>query len=77
MKHVLTFILLVVLAATFSCGTNEPEKVKFMAGFKAQANLPFAAVYVAQEKGYFDEQGLNVEILHSGGGGRKLDPASS
>lgn len=38
-----------------------------MAGFKPQANLPFVAVYVAQEKGYFDSQGLNVEILHSTG----------
>jgi len=72
MKHVLTFTLLVILASTFSCGPGEPEKVKFMAGFKAQANLPFAAVYVAQEKGYFNKQGLDVEILHSAGGGENL-----
>ncbi len=41
--------------------------VTFMAGFKPQANLPFVAAYVAQEKGYFEEQGLNVDIQHSTG----------
>lgn len=40
----------------------------FMAGFKAQANLPFVAAYVAQDRGYFREQGLDVEIRHSTGG---------
>ena len=43
------------------------EKVTFMAGFKAQANLPFVGVYVAQEKGFFREQGLEVEVQHSDG----------
>lgn len=43
----------------------EPTKVTFMAGFKAQANLPFVGVYVAQEKGYFAEQNLEVEIRHA------------
>ena len=38
-----------------------------MAGFKPQANLPFVAAYVAQEKGYFDQQGLDVDIQHSTG----------
>ena len=38
-----------------------------MAGFKAQANLPFVAAYVAQKEGYFEEQGLDVDILHSSG----------
>ncbi|MCL0055761.1 ABC transporter substrate-binding protein [Dehalococcoidia bacterium] len=72
MKHFLIFTLLVTLVVTSACGTSEYEKVRFMAGFKAQGNLPFAAVYVAQTKGYFDKQGLNVEILHSGGGGENL-----
>jgi ABC-type nitrate/sulfonate/bicarbonate transport system substrate-binding protein len=39
-----------------------------MAGFKAQANLPFVGVYVAQEKGYFREQGLDVQIRHAQSG---------
>lgn len=38
-----------------------------MAGFKPQANLPFVGVYVAQERGWFREQGLDVDIRHSTG----------
>jgi ABC-type nitrate/sulfonate/bicarbonate transport system substrate-binding protein len=45
-----------------------PRKAVFMAGFKPQANLPFVAAYVAQEKGFFQEQGLDVEIRHAGSG---------
>src|SRR5213594_420093 len=41
------------------------EKVTFIAGFKPQADLPFVAVYVAQEKGYFRDQSLEVEIQHA------------
>ncbi|MFQ5874719.1 MAG: ABC transporter substrate-binding protein, partial [Dehalococcoidia bacterium] len=43
------------------------KRVTFMAGFKPQANLPFVAAYVAKEKGYFQEQGLDVDIQHSTG----------
>ncbi len=39
--------------------------VRFMAGFRPQADLPFVAAYVAKEKGFFAEQGLNVEISHA------------
>lgn len=41
-----------------------PDKVTFMAGFKAQANLPFVGVYVAEENGYFAEENLEVDIQH-------------
>ncbi len=47
---------------------TSPRDVTFMAGFKPQANLPFVAAYVAQEKGYFAEQGLNVDIRHASSG---------
>jgi ABC-type nitrate/sulfonate/bicarbonate transport system substrate-binding protein len=46
---------------------TETKKVTFMAGFKPQANLPFVGVYVAQEKGFFQEQALEVDIQHSDG----------
>lgn len=46
----------------------EPAEIVFMAGFKPQANLPFVGAYVAQEKGFFAEEGLNVEIRHSNPG---------
>ena len=54
-----------------ACSDSGPEaldKVVFMAGFKAQANLPFVAVYVAQEKGFFRDQGLDVDIRHASSG---------
>jgi ABC-type nitrate/sulfonate/bicarbonate transport system substrate-binding protein len=43
-----------------------------MGGYKAQANLPFVAAYVAQAQGYFAAQNLNVEITHSAGQGEHL-----
>jgi ABC-type nitrate/sulfonate/bicarbonate transport system substrate-binding protein len=42
----------------------ELDKITFMAGFKAQANLPFVGVYVAKEKGFFAEQNLDVDVQH-------------
>jgi ABC-type nitrate/sulfonate/bicarbonate transport system substrate-binding protein len=63
-------------SATASSGaspTPRPvEAVTFMAGFKAQANLPFVGVYVAQKRGYFHEQGLDVTIQHSAGSGEHI-----
>ena len=47
---------------------SEPDKVVFMAGFKPQANLPFIGAYVAQEKGFFADENLEVEIRHSNPG---------
>jgi len=48
--------------------TLAPKKVVFMAGYRPQANLPFVAVYVAQEKGFFAQQGLEVDIRHASSG---------
>ncbi len=59
--------ILSLAACSFSLGESEPKSVTFMAGFRPQANLPFVAAYVAQEKGYFEEQGLTVDIQHSTG----------
>jgi ABC-type nitrate/sulfonate/bicarbonate transport system substrate-binding protein len=44
----------------------------FMAGYKPQANLPFVGAYIAQKKGYFAEQGLDVQITHATGQGEHL-----
>ena len=52
-------------APTVAATATPPERVTFMAGFKPQADLPFVAVYVAQERGYFREQALEVEIRHA------------
>ena len=70
---------LALLAAVLLVACNAPaagpsptpvptEKVTFMAGFKPQADLPFVAVYIAQEKGYFRDQSLEVEIQHATSG---------
>ncbi|MGD0765803.1 MAG: ABC transporter substrate-binding protein, partial [Dehalococcoidia bacterium] len=48
------------------------EKVTFMAGFTPQANLPFVGAYVAKEKGFFQEEGLDVDIQHSSGGSQHI-----
>ena len=48
------------------------SKITFMAGFKPQANLPFVGAYVAKEKGFFQEQGLDVDIQHSSGGSQHV-----
>lgn len=59
------------------CHVKQQENVNemsltFMAGYKPQASLPFVGVYVAQEEGFFEEQKLKVQILHTGGGGEHL-----
>src|SRR4051812_44537224 len=46
--------------------------VRFMAGYKPQANLPFVAVYIAQANGYFAQEGLQAEITHASGQGEHL-----
>lgn len=46
----------------------ESKSLTFMAGFKPQANLPFVGAYVAQEKGFFDELNLDVQIRHAQSG---------
>ena len=70
----LAFLTAVVLAACNAPAaapslTPRPiEKVTFIAGFKPQADLPFVAVYMAQEKGYFRDQSLEVDIQHATSG---------
>jgi ABC-type nitrate/sulfonate/bicarbonate transport system substrate-binding protein len=70
---------LALLAAVVLAACNAPaagpsptavpvEKVTFIAGFKPQADLPFVAVYMAQAKGYFRDQSLEVEIQHATSG---------
>ena len=62
--------LLVGAGVLIACGEDDPpetRQVTFMAGFRAQAMIPFAAVYVADAEGFFAEEGLEVEIQHSSG----------
>ena len=66
----LGFILALLIVIPLGCTNREDSvnSVVFMAGYKPQANLPFVAAYVAQEKGFFAAQNLDVEILHTSSG---------
>ena len=66
-RIIIGLAVILCLILNFGC-KNDPEQVVFMAGFRAQANLPFVAAYVAKEKGYFSQQGLNVDIKHASTG---------
>ena len=67
-----------VLAIVSGCGVGFERPAPpvrtfhFMAGYKPQANLPFVGAYIAQEKGYFATQGLDVQITHATGQGEHL-----
>jgi ABC-type nitrate/sulfonate/bicarbonate transport system substrate-binding protein len=66
------------IAASGSSAPAAPsDNLTFMAGYKPQANLPFVAVYVANDLGYFKENGLNVDIQHSTGQGEHLRLAAT
>lgn len=72
-KAVLVSVVLLLLLLVGCRGAQEaPMTMTFMAGFRPQANLPFVGVYVAQEKGFFEEEGLAVRVEHSAGGGEHL-----
>lgn len=69
-------ILLLAMSLLAGCVAKPVETgqtvVRFMAGYKPQANLPFVGVYVAKAKGFYAEAGLNVEISHSSGKGEHI-----
>jgi ABC-type nitrate/sulfonate/bicarbonate transport system substrate-binding protein len=44
------------------------QKVTFQAGYLPQGNISFIAAYVAKEKGFFGQQGLDVTIDHTAPG---------
>lgn len=77
LPHVFVLLIALLVASCSSGGDDDatpsssvrpPKHVTFMAGFQAQANLPFVGAYVAQEKGFFREQALDVDIRHAQSG---------
>ncbi|MAU00413.1 MAG: hypothetical protein CL608_24995 [Anaerolineaceae bacterium] len=75
MKSIRFLFFLLFLLPLLACQVDQPNSLRemtFMAGFRPQANLPFVGAYVAQEKGFFAEEGLSVTIEHSAGGGEHL-----
>ncbi len=77
---ILTLVSLLLGACAQTSKTTPPnsetQALVFMAGYKPQANLPFVGVYVAQEKGFFAQENLTVQIEHSAGGGQHLQLVS-
>ncbi len=75
-RHILILLILCSLVPLWGSACQkappEKEKVVFMAGYIPQANLPLVGVYVAQEKGFFAEENLEVEIQHASGHGEHL-----
>jgi ABC-type nitrate/sulfonate/bicarbonate transport system substrate-binding protein len=79
MRHIFFFLAVLSLilagcqpAAQSLAEPAAPLSMTFMAGYKPQANLPFVGVYVAQEKGFFAAENLEVIIEHSPGQGQHL-----
>ncbi|MCZ7573604.1 MAG: ABC transporter substrate-binding protein [Ardenticatenaceae bacterium] len=78
MKKQLLFVAVIVTFILAGCAGRaaQPKTLKpitFQAAYLAQGNISFAAAYVAKEKGFFAEQGLDVTIEHSSpGGGEQL-----
>ena len=70
-RLLIAFSLVAALAASLSiaCSGDDSDEVlsmTYMAGFVAQANLPFVAVYVAEDQGFFADENLEVDIQHAG-----------
>jgi len=65
-------LVLSLLSACQPAAPKALDEMVFMPGYKPQANLPFVGAYVAQEKGFFKDEGLNVTIEHSPGQGQHL-----
>lgn len=73
-QRILILVILAGLLAACARATPKPEEksLVFMAGYRPQANLPFVGVYVAQEKGFFADESLTVDIQHTAGRGEHL-----
>ena len=80
-RIVLILLIIVLLAGCRPLDKSAEEKplqqMTFMAGYQPQANLPFVGVYVAQEKGFFADENLEVTIEHSPGQGQHLQLLAS
>ena len=67
-------LIAALLVAGCGGGPDDDERLTFtfMAGFRAQSNLPFVAAYVAEQEGFFDDENLDVTIQHSSGQGEHI-----
>jgi NitT/TauT family transport system substrate-binding protein len=59
-------------APRLAFGQAAPEKAKLVLGVGGKALLYYLPLTIAEQKGYFKEQGLDVEITDFGGGAKAL-----
>ncbi len=65
-KKGLVIILAVTMLLAYSGCTNDPDKVTFVLDWTPNTN--HTGIYVALDKGYFNEAGLDVEIIQPADG---------
>ena len=70
MKKILALILAFVLFGFLSCAKQEEEKVVKIGYLRLVISLP---TFVAQEKGFFAEEGLEVELIPFNSGTEIID----
>lgn len=75
MKKLIALILSVVIIFSLSaCGKTEPDKITIVLDWTPNTN--HTGMFVAQANGYFEEAGLNVEIVQPPEGGAEALVAS-
>ncbi len=71
-NRLLLLCLLVLLPLTvINCSRRKPEKITLRLGYAPIADA--AQIYVAIDKGYFDEQGIEIKLEQLGSGARILE----
>ena len=74
MKKILALVLALAFALTLSACGGKEETITFVLDWTPNTN--HTGVYVAQQKGWFQEAGLNVEVVQPPEGGSVLLAAS-
>ena len=59
------FVALALALITLSCASTDNTKVQFILDWKAQ--MEHAGFFVAKQKGFYEQEGLEVEILEGNG----------
>jgi NitT/TauT family transport system substrate-binding protein len=60
--RLMTLVILAILAAAVTAGAQAPGRKLVIGMPVTPPNLPHVGVYIAKELGYFDEEGINVEL---------------
>ena len=61
-RSLLSVLMAIILVIAFACGDDEPERVSVSLALDWYPNSNHAGIYEAVRQGYFDEEGLDVNI---------------